>query len=157
MQSTKTKSAAWALLASAGVMLISFYALSAKDMTNQPNKTTVKIKITVPRRTVSATLNDSRAAREFLALLPLTLELTDFGQTEKIADLPQKLSTKGAPAGFTPQKGDLAYYAPWGNLAIFRRDFRYSENLIKLGRIETGLEALDFPGHIKAVFEREEN
>lgn len=157
MQSTKTKSAAWALLASAGVMLISFYALSAKDMMNQPTETNIKIKITVSGQTVSAALNDSRAAQEFLALLPLTLELTDFGQTEKIADLPQKLSTVGAPAGFTPEKGDLAYYAPWGNLAIFRRDFRYSENLIKLGRIETGLEALDVPGHVKAVFEREEN
>lgn len=157
MQSHKTKSAAWALLACTGLMLISFYALSAKDMMNQPAETNVKIKITVSGQTVSAALNDSRAAQEFLALLPLTLELTDFGQTEKIADLPQKLSAAGAPAGFTPKKGDLAYYAPWGNLAIFRRDFRYSENLIKLGRIETGPEALNAPGRLKAVFEREEN
>lgn len=157
MKLNKTKSAAWALLAFAGAMLISCYAWSAKGADMKPNENYAAIKITVSGRTLKAVLNDGAAAREFLALLPLTLELEDFGQTEKISGLPQKLSASGAPAGFTPQKGDLAYYAPWGNLAVFRRNFRYSEGLIKLGRITSGADAFNAPGRVTAVFEREEN
>ncbi|WP_337926728.1 cyclophilin-like fold protein [Paenibacillus caui] len=36
----------------------------------------------------------------------------------------------------------ITYYAPWGNLAIFYRDFRYSSGLIKLGSIDAGGEKL---------------
>jgi len=38
--------------------------------------------------------------------------------------------------------GDITYYAPWGNLAIFYRDFDYSRGLVRLGRIDSGIEAL---------------
>ncbi|WP_369126869.1 cyclophilin-like fold protein [Amycolatopsis vastitatis] len=63
-------------------------------------------------------MNDSAAARDFAALLPLTLNLSDFHQTERISDLPRPLSTAGAPRSAEPKAGDLAFYAPWGNLAI---------------------------------------
>jgi hypothetical protein len=42
--------------------------------------------------------------------------------------------------------GDIAYYAPWGNLAIFIKDFGYSRGLVKLGCIESGLDALQRRG-----------
>jgi hypothetical protein len=71
-------------------------------------------------------------------MLPLTLTFTDFHGTEKIADLPRRLSTGDAPEGVDPDAGDIAYYAPWGNLAIFYRDFGYSAGLVKLGSIDTG-------------------
>ena len=44
-------------------------------------------------------------------------------------------------------------YAPWGNLAIFYRDFGYSAGLIKLGRFDTGIEALDVRGSLKVMIE----
>ena len=46
------------------------------------------IRLTLDGRPVDATLNDSPAARDFAAPLPLTLDLRDFHQTERIADLP---------------------------------------------------------------------
>jgi hypothetical protein len=52
------------------------------------------------------------------------------------------LPTADLPPGIEPAVGDIAYYAPWGNLAIFYRGFAYSEGLYKLGRIDSGLEAL---------------
>ena len=76
------------------------------------------------------------------SLLPIILTLTDFASTEKISDLPKKLSTSGAPDGTAARAGDLAYYAPWGNLAIFYRDSRYATGLVKLGSLESGLEEL---------------
>ncbi|GAB7216701.1 cyclophilin-like fold protein [Dickeya oryzae] len=57
-------------------------------------------------------------------MLPLTLKLEDYAGTEKIAYLPRKLTTQGAPAGIDPDVGYLTYYAPWGNLAIFLSGFR---------------------------------
>lgn len=62
--------------------------------------------------------------------------------TEKVSDLPKRLATSGAPPGADPQVGDIAYYAPWGNLAIYYRDFEYSSGLVKLGHIDSGIEKL---------------
>ena len=36
--------------------------------------------------------------------------------------------------------GDIAYYAPWENLAIYYRDFGYSSGLAKLASIDSGME-----------------
>lgn len=103
---------------------------------------------------VSATIEDTNAGRSFLAMLPLTLTLSDYAGTEKIADLPQAIDIADAPAGYEPKAGDLAYYAPWGNLAIFQKDFRYSTGLVKLGRIETGFDALLQPGEAQVTIEQ---
>lgn len=102
----------------------------------------MKITISVSGSDLPATLNDSPAARDFAALLPLTLDLSDFHHNEKIADLPRRLSTSGAPAGYKARVGDLTYYSPWGNLAIFYKDFPYSHGLVSLGHIDVSLEPL---------------
>ncbi|WP_271166329.1 cyclophilin-like fold protein [Brevundimonas intermedia] len=96
----------------------------------------MRIRIIAADRTLTAVLDDNETARDFASLLPLTLTLEDFNRTEKIADLPRKLSTAGAPPGADPKVGDIAYYAPWGNLALFYRDFSYSRDLVRLGRLE---------------------
>ena len=49
--------------------------------------------------------------------------------------------------------GDLAYYAPWGNLAIYYKDFRHSPGLIKLGTLDGGLEALRAAGPLEVKVE----
>ena len=69
-----------------------------------------------------------------------TLTFEDYNSTEKIATLPNELSTEGQPSGYTPEIGDFAYYAPWGNISVFYKDFRYSNSLYKLGTIESGTE-----------------
>ena len=55
---------------------------------------------------------------------------------------------------FEPSAGDIAFYAPWGNLAVFYRGFRYSPGLVLLGRIDTGLEMLSRTGSMTARIER---
>ena len=87
---------------------------------------TTKVRISLGGTVLNGSLNDSKAAQDFAALLPLTLTLQDYNATEKISNLPRKLSCEGAPAGFEPTAGDIAFYAPWGNLALFYRGFRYS-------------------------------
>lgn len=92
--------------------------------------------------TLHATLNNTVAARDFAAMLPVTVTLSDFHATEKVADLPGKLSTTGSPKGTDAKRGDITYYSPWGNLAIFYRDFEYAPGLVNLGHIDSELDWL---------------
>lgn len=82
-------------------------------------------------------LGQGSAAKDLYNCLPLKLKLEDFNNTEKIAYLNSALKLDGEPKGYTPHTGDLAYYAPWKNLSVFYKEFRYSDNLIYLGKIET--------------------
>lgn len=120
---------------------------------SNPEANTMQIRLTINGQSTTATLIDNPTTRDFVALLPMTLTLEDYASTEKIAYLPKKLSTQGAPAGVDPDVGDITYYAPWGNLAIFYRDFGYSAGLIKLGRFDAGIEALDVRGSLKVAIE----
>lgn len=113
----------------------------------------MKIGIRIDDTVLTATLEDSATARDFASLLPLTVTLRDYASTGKIADLPRRLSEEDAPAGSDPSVGDIAYYAPWGNLAIFHHDFGYSRGLIHLGTVESGIEALSRPGPRTATIE----
>ncbi len=118
-----------------------------------PEPHTMKIRFTISGKAATATLIDSPTARDFIALLPLALKMEDYASTEKVSYLPKKLTTQGAPAGIDPDVGDITYYAPWGNLAIFYRDFGYSTGLIKLGRFDHGIEAFDVRGSFDVTIE----
>lgn len=113
----------------------------------------MKIRITVNDRVITATLDDNETARDFLSLLPLTLTLEDYAGTEKIAYLSRKLTEKGAPAGVDPSVGDITYYAPWGNLALFYKDFGYARGLIKLGSLDDGAELFNVQGAVTVTME----
>ena len=123
------------------------------EPTTQP-ASNMKINLKLQDETLTATLYDTPTARDFAAMLPLTLTLEDYSKTEKISDLPRKLTKQGAPAGADPSVGDIAYYAPWGNLALYYKDFRYSDGLILLGRLDGGAEALGLPGPMEVTIER---
>lgn len=102
----------------------------------------------------TATLDKNESASDFIALLPLTLTLKDYEATEKIADLPHTLSVKGAPKTYKPLAADISYYAPWCNLAIFYKDGHLSSGLVRLGRIDSGLEILQHTGGTEMRIER---
>jgi hypothetical protein len=117
----------------------------------------MRIRINVEGRPVTATLLDNETSRDFASLLPPTLTVKDYADTEKISDLPRKLTTAGAPPGSEPLAGDLAYYSPWGNLAVFLKDFEYSRGLVPLGKVDSGVEALNRPGPLRVIIERIED
>lgn len=97
--------------------------------------------------TMSAVLYDNPSSRDFFSMLPLDLTISDFGQNEKIAYLPRKLTEDGSGIFGNEQPYDLCYYMPWGNLAMFYADYRHP-GLIRLGRFDEGYEAL----HVKGEF-----
>lgn len=100
------------------------------------------IRITTASRALTGKLNESSAARDFAAMLPLTIELSDFHGTEKIADLPGRLRAEGSPDAAAAKAGDIAYYAPWGNFALFYRDLPRSAGLVILGHIDGTLDPI---------------
>lgn len=101
------------------------------------------IRVTLDGQEAEATLNGSPAARDLASLLPLTLDLKDFHGIERIADPPRKLTTENAPEPRRPKTGDLTYYAPWGNLAVFYQDGpSASSDLLVLGHIDADADQL---------------
>ncbi|MQM38938.1 hypothetical protein KBTX_02959 [wastewater metagenome] len=136
-----------------GVALLGACVAYAGNTRSEPTEDTMRIRITVEDTELVARLEDTPAARDFAAMLPLELTLEDFHATEKIADLPSRLSTEGAPKGVDPDVGDVTYYAPWGNLALFYRDFGYANGLVRLGRIEGDVSALEARGALRTRIE----
>lgn len=129
-------------------VFVSGLALTCATATRAEDKT-MKIRIDLDQTSITATLDDTETARDFVSLLPLTLTLEDYAHTEKISGLPRRLSTQGAPSGSDPSVGTLAYYAPWGNLALFYEDFGYSTGLIRLGALDGGVEAFTGEGPVQ--------
>lgn len=122
------------------------------DSSTQP----VKIKLTVNNETATVTLLDHDAARDFAAMLPLTLTFKDYNNTEKIATLPNELDIGNAPTSCDPDVGTFAYYAPWGNLSMFYQDFRESNSLILLGTFNEGIEIFaNLNGEFTVTIEKE--
>lgn len=101
-----------------------------------------KLKMTIEGQEIEITLYDTPAANDLYQMLPLELTFEDYNSVEKISYLEEDLTTEGEPDGCDPDTGDLCLYAPWGNLSIFYQDFRYSEGLIKLGHIDSGMDII---------------
>lgn len=138
------------------ILLVAALLFGSPAAYSQATQKSMKIKFTLNGTPVVAILEDNATTRDFLALLPLKVKLEDYASTEKIAYLPSKLSTRGAPAAIDPEAGDVTYYAPWGNLALFYKDFRRSPNLVKLGRIVEGFDVLKVAGTSEITIERDD-
>lgn len=136
------------ILSAVSVMAISNNNVEAKETFP------VKIRIKVNQEVLTATMLDTETSRDFLSMLPLKMRMKDYSGAEKISDLPRRVSTENAPSGCDPSVGDIAYYSPWGNLAVFYNDSAYANGLIKLGSIDGGIEKLaSGQGDFEAVFE----
>ncbi len=98
----------------------------------------MKVLVVIDGKAFEAALQNNSAAADFYSMLPLELEFEDFASAEKIAFLKRKLNTKDSPDGYKGSAGDINYYAPWGNLAIFYKDSKFARGLVHLGSIDKG-------------------
>lgn len=121
-----------------------------------PDVSSLNVNITVGDRTITATMEDNAAGRDFLSRLPLEITLNDYNNTtEKIFYPDPALTTEGVTRGCAPTPGDITIYAPWGNVAIFCKSWSHSRDLIKIGRIDgNGIEVLSVAGDIPVKIER---
>lgn len=137
------------LLPFIGLLCVTQFVMAGNNKRVAIQETLMKIEIVVNGETATATLYNTPTGRDFASLLPLSLTLQDYADIERISDLPRRLSTAQAPEGMTPQAGDITFYAPWGNLAVFVQGRPYARSLIPVGKVDSGLPALQRHGPLR--------
>lgn len=106
----------------------------------------MRIRCTFADQDFTCLLQDNPTTRDFVSMLPLDLTIEDFSTNEKLAHLPRRLDEGGLVDYDDEAPGDLCYFRGWGNLAFFHGEYHYRGDLIRLGRIESGVETLLMKG-----------
>jgi len=126
-----------------GIEEIAEMSGSALIEKNEPNasetKTAMKISVKANGNTTVFELNNSPAARDLYAQLPLSISVENYSNNEKIFYPPEKLNTSDTPKA-DARAGTLAYYAPWGDVVMFYGGFGSAAGLYELGHATSGSE-----------------
>ena len=85
-------------------------------------------------------LNESTAASDLYGQLPLSVEIEDFSDNEKIF-YPEELDTSDTPLA-EMEIGTLAYYEPWGDVVMFYGEYSENSSLYELGHVVSGGELI---------------
>jgi len=141
-----------AMVASVALPRQSFAQQRNNPASQEP--TDMRIRLTFNNKGMTATLYDNPSTRDPVSLLPLDLTIENYGNNEKIAYLPRKLTEEGGGPFGNEAPGDLCYFVPWGNLALFYAGYRWSEGLIRIGRFEGSFEPLLVRGKFPLMIER---
>jgi len=110
----------------------------------------MKIHLKLNGRMIPATLEDNATAREFMAMLPLTITMHDLFKREKFGPLPLAISGQGTHTR-SYEVGDLICWAPGPDLTIFHRHDgqTISGACHVLGKLDFGAEEFGVPGPIE--------
>lgn len=100
----------------------------------------MRIKVTGAAGPITFELNDSPAAQALATQLPLTTKVENYSNDEKIF-YPEALTTENTPRSHGHQ-GDLAYYAPWGDVVMFYQEFSTAPGLYALGKCVDGADQI---------------
>lgn len=120
-----------------------------------PSADRMKIRLIINGRTITARTIDSATARDFVSLLPLTLTMDDLFNREKFGRLPRAISHEGKHT-HTYSLGDIAYWSPGPDVAIFYHhdgERIPDPGVIVIGKIGSGVRALNMPGSVKVTME----
>lgn len=117
-----------------------------------------KLRLAIDGEEVVIAMYDNTAVDALMERLPLEeLSFFDLSGIEKpIERLEEPLSLGEEEPGYDPVTGEMVIYRPWANFTIFYGDFRYSSELVPLGKVESGLEVLsskteDFAGTLERM------
>lgn len=100
----------------------------------------IQIRVKATGNTTVFELNNSTAAKDLYAQLPLGIAVEDYSDNEKIFYPPKKLNTSDTPPAEGGRAGTLAYYAPWGDVVMFTKGFTPAPGLYELGHVTSGSE-----------------
>lgn len=95
-----------------------------------------KINITVNGKTLEATLESNISADEFKEMMPFTIQMSDYGNFEKVGALPQSITRNDTQMDAHP--GDIMLYLG-SNVSIFYGNNHW--DYTKLGRIDDATAA----------------
>ncbi|MCP4561885.1 MAG: MFS transporter [Bosea sp.] len=137
------------LAGTAASLAVHSVAGAQTDVPSNRKGTAMRLRFVFADQDFTATLEDNPSARDLFSMLPLDVTIGDYSTNEKIAYLPRKLTEEGSGRFGNEAIGDLCYYAPWGNLAMFYGPYRWSRGLIRLGRLDEGARPLLVRGEHK--------
>lgn len=113
----------------------------------------MRIKVTDGEHTIIYQLNDSPSAKSLYEMLPLDIEVENYGSNEKIFYPEETIdTTEGIEGG--GEAGGLALFSPWGNVVMYYDSFNSYPGLYILGEAVEGVEQVkDLSGtiHVEAV------
>ncbi len=115
---------------------------SREEMANGFVLSSMGVQVSCQDRTANFRLYDTQAAKEFYDQLPLELELSNFRDAQWMFYPPQKLSVKAEEAYHDGKKGELSYYAPWGDVFMLYEDFYAGDEMHRLGVGISGVEEI---------------
>lgn len=98
-------------------------------------------------------LYDTVAAKQLYQQLPLQLELEDFRSAQWMFFPPEKLDAADSETYHRGKRGELSYYAPWGDVFMLHKDFYAHDHMHRLGVVVEGIDNIA-PMSGTAVIER---
>ncbi|MFI9842058.1 cyclophilin-like fold protein [Nonomuraea sp. NPDC051941] len=150
-----TRCLARALLAAPLAAVLAGCALPANPHMSGPLSTTAGVTsgmamvLRFGDQAVTATLTDTPPSRQFAAMLPLTLQLTDAWGQAKAGRLPRALTAQGGTPVHDPTPGEVYFWPSNGVIAVYYDDLGQmvpDPGLVRLGIIEAGLDRLAAAG-----------
>lgn len=113
------------------------------------------IRIRLGQAVIAAALLDNPAANSLLAQLPLTLEFRDYARQEVLADLPERLTMEGMPAGCDPEIADIGYNHGHQVIVLHYSKIGYWPATAVLGHMDVDVSILkNWAGPRTATIER---
>lgn len=107
-----------------------------------PRLSSLKVEIVSQGKKATFQLYETTAAREFYEQLPLELDLSNFRDAQWMFYPPEKLNVKASEAYHDGKKGELSYYAPWGDVFMLYKDFYAGDEMHRLGVGISGVDAI---------------
>lgn len=119
----------------ASVLAVSGCAAGSKPTTHSAANVH-KVALEFNGQSWSASLDDSPASKDFLAMMPVTVDMAYFPPIEKAGQLPKRLSTSGQGKGMDPSPGQIAYFAPQNALVVYFGEAPYADGLFVIGQVD---------------------
>lgn len=111
--------------------------VTSKEIVGSPHGGAMHVSVRANGNITLFALNDSQAAKALYDQLPLTIKAEPYSDNEVIFYPPKKLATAQTPKA-DARAGTLAYYAPWGDVVMFYKDFGSASGLYELGKAVSG-------------------
>ncbi|SJM70070.1 cyclophilin-like fold protein [Gulosibacter sp. 10] len=100
------------------------------------------IRIRIDDQVLEARLWDNPAARDLIDQLPLTLDFSDYGGQEVLAEPPRPLTTEWMPSGESAPAGTIGWYAPGNAIVLYYADVGAYNGIMRIGAVEGDLSIL---------------
>ena len=101
----------------------------------------MRIKVSDGTHTIIYLLNDSPSAKSLYGMLPLDIEVENYGSNEKIFYPEETIDTADGIEG-GGEAGALALFSPWGNVVMYYDSFDSYPGLYILGEAVEGTDQI---------------